>query len=177
MSYDIRPATASDEPYLWDMLYYAANMADDGASSPEAAKTHPYLAAYVRDWGRPGDLGIIALAPTDQQAVGAAWLRLLMEPDHRYAAVGVNISELAIAVHPTVRGQGLGRRLLTQLLAMARMVYPAVVLSVREHNPARRLYERAGFTIIDTIVNRVGGESFVMLYTFRSVDDNATGAG
>ena len=40
------------------------------------------------------------------------------------------------------------------------------MLSVREANPARRLYERMGFVVVQTIVNRVGGASFVMLKDF-----------
>jgi ribosomal protein S18 acetylase RimI-like enzyme len=42
-------------------------------------------------------------------------------------------------------------------------MHPAIVLSVREANPARRLYERMGFAVVDIAVNRVGGSSYVML--------------
>jgi ribosomal protein S18 acetylase RimI-like enzyme len=71
-------------------------------------------------------------------------------------------------VRPTVIGGGIGTQLLTQLLADARAVYPAVVLSVRAANPARRLYERLGFAVVDETINRVGGKSFVMLVNLRS---------
>jgi ribosomal protein S18 acetylase RimI-like enzyme len=77
--------------------------------------------------------------------------------------VADGIPELAIAVLPQYIGQGIGARLLARLLEDARSLYPAVVLSVRDANPARRLYERLGFVVVDTVVNRVGGESFVML--------------
>jgi ribosomal protein S18 acetylase RimI-like enzyme len=164
MSYHIRRATATDEPFLWDMLYYAANMADDDATTSAVAKTHPYLAAYVRNWGRPGDLGLIATTTADQQPVGAAWLRQLQQPERLSAAVAADVPELAIAVHPAIRGQGVGTTLLRALLEQAESMYPAVVLSVREHNPARFLYERVGFRIVDVIINRVGGRSYVMLH-------------
>ena len=37
---------------------------------------------------------------------------------------------------------------------------------VREDNPAWHLYQRHGFEITETVVNRVGGRSLVMHYTF-----------
>jgi GNAT superfamily N-acetyltransferase len=166
MSYTIRPATPADELFLWEMLFYAANMADDGAASGADAKAHPYLAKYVRGWGRAGDLGAIAAAD-DQQPIGAAWVRLLAGPEKNYPNVGDGVPELAIAVSPQMIGQGIGARLLARLFDAARPVYPALVLSVREANPARRLYGRMGFVVVDTTVNRVGGRSFVMLKDLR----------
>ena len=162
LTYTIRTATSGDAPILWDMLFYAANMAEDGATSSEAAKTHPYLAEFVAGWGRPGDLGVIAMDNAAAYALGAAWLRRLSGAEKRYAAVAAGVPELAIAVVPPVIGQGIGGVLLGALLDLARGQYPAVALSVRERNPARRLYERYGFTVVDTITNRVGGQSFVM---------------
>src|SRR3954466_15090111 len=117
----IRPAVSTDEPILWDMLFYAANMAEDGATSSEAAKAHPYLAEFVFGWGRPGDLGVIAIATVDGRALGAAWLRRLSGPEKRYAAVAENVPELAIAVAPSAIGQGIGGALLGALLAQARV--------------------------------------------------------
>ena len=164
----IRPLTPADEPFLWEMLYYAAQMADDGATSPEDAKTHPFLAKYVKGWGRAGDMGVVAVEPNSHQPVGAAWIRILTGADHTYPSVHENTPELAIAVRPTAIGGGVGTQLLTHLLVDARAVYPAVVLSVRAANPARRLYARLGFVVVDEITNRVGGKSFVMLANLRT---------
>jgi ribosomal protein S18 acetylase RimI-like enzyme len=158
----MRPALPADEPFLWQMLFYAANMAEDGATSGDEARTHPYLAKYVRGWGRPGDLGAIAVADGGQP-LGAAWVRLLAGAEKNYPAVTDGVPELAVAMLPQYIGQGVGARLLAQLLDDARAIYPAVVLSVRDANPARRLYQRLGFVVVDTVVNRVGGKSLVML--------------
>src|SRR5204863_6546729 len=98
LAYTIRPAASADEPILWDMLFYAANMAEDGATSSEVAKTHPFLAEFVAGWGRPGDLGVIAITSADDQVLGAAWLRQLSGPEKHYAAVAEGVPELAIAV-------------------------------------------------------------------------------
>jgi ribosomal protein S18 acetylase RimI-like enzyme len=171
LSYTIRTATSADEPILWDMLFYAANMAEDGATSSAAARSHPYLAEFVAGWGRPGDLGVIALDRADGSALGAAWLRRLSGTEKHYAAVADSVPELAIAVAPAAIGQGIGGALLGALLAQARGQYPAVALSVRDANPAIRLYERHGFTVVDTVTNRVGGRSFVMQVELWTTDN------
>jgi ribosomal protein S18 acetylase RimI-like enzyme len=163
MPYTIRAATPADEPFLWQMLFYAANMADDGAISGDQARDHPYLAKYVRGWGRNGDVGTLAVDLASDQLVGAAWVRLLEGSEKNYPGVAESIPELAIAVVPEFLGQGIGTRLLAGLFAAAAPTYLAIVLSVRDANPARRLYERVGFTVVDTVVNRVGGSSFVMV--------------
>jgi ribosomal protein S18 acetylase RimI-like enzyme len=163
--FTIRPANAADEPFLWAMLYQAANMADDGAVSPDAAKDHPYLAKYVRGWGRPGDLGLVAEG-AGRAALGAAWVRVLSGSEKNYPAIADGTPELAIAVQPDQIGRGIGGALLGALLELARPHYPGIVLSVRAGNPARRLYERHGFMVIEEIVNRVGTRSYVMLVRF-----------
>jgi ribosomal protein S18 acetylase RimI-like enzyme len=153
------------------MLFHAANMAEDGAISSEAARSHPYLAEYVEGWGQPGDLGVVAINSADNQALGAAWLRQLGGPEKHYTAVAEGVPELAIAVVPGAIGRGIGGALLGALRDLARGQYAAVALSVRANNPARRLYERHGFVVVDTITNRVGGQSFVMQADLRSSDD------
>ena len=72
------------------------------------------------------------------------------------------VPELAIAVLPAYQGQGLGAQLLTPTIEAARGRYSAMVLSVRMSNPARALYERVGFVVVGTTVNRVGTMSWVM---------------
>lgn len=153
-TFTIRPATSQDEPFLWRMLYYASHMDNDDGAVADDAKTHPYLARFVEGWGRPDDLGVIA-EEADGRPVGAAWVRVLPVADGENA-------ELAIAVLPESIGQGVGRAMLTRLLAEARGVYPCIYLSVRDSNPAIRLYERAGFVVVGEITNRVGGKSYLM---------------
>lgn len=159
----LRDALPEDEPFLWQMLYYAANMALDGARSPDAAKEDPYLAKFVEGWGGQGDIGVIAYEPGTGRPLGAAWARVLAGAEQSYPSVEGGVPELAIAVLPELIGRGVGGALLARLLELARPRYPAIVLSVREQNPARRLYERHGFVVVEEIVNRVGGRSFVML--------------
>ena len=49
---------------------------------------------------------------------------------------------------PGQRGRGVGTALLARVLEAAQERYTAVSLSVTASNPARRLYERAGFIVL-----------------------------
>jgi ribosomal protein S18 acetylase RimI-like enzyme len=68
-------------------------------------------------------------------------------------------------VVPGREGQGIGSALLARLLAEVEGSAPAVSLSVRADNPARRLYARLGFVEVDgsEVGNRVGGTSLTMV--------------
>lgn len=163
---DLRISTArpGDEPFLWTMLYHAAHMEQDGATDPEAARGHTYLDRYVSGWGRPTDLGVIGYE--HGEPVGAVWSRLLIGTDRTYGHIDDETPELAAAVLPTHLGRGVGTRLMSAYLDLARIQFPAVALNVRADNPALRLYQRAGFEIVGTIVNRVGTPSYNMLLRF-----------
>jgi ribosomal protein S18 acetylase RimI-like enzyme len=157
----LRAATAADEGFLWEMLFYAATMAEDGATSADDARASLFLAPYVAGWGGPGDIGVIA-EDAAGELLGAAWLRPLAD-EGGHPSIAPIYPELAIAVRPELLGRGVGGALLARLLELARPHYPGVVLSVRAANPARRLYERHGFIIVDEMTNRVGTRSYVMV--------------
>ena len=159
----IRSATKDDEPFLWEMLYHASHLEEDGEVSPQAAKKNPDLMKYVKDWGRATDVGCIALEPGSNQSIGAAWIRLLVADEKTTSYVDDVTPELAIAVLPEYLGCGVGTQLLQHLLEAAKQLYPRVVLSVRATNPAKRLYERMGFVVTGEISNRVGTESLNMI--------------
>jgi ribosomal protein S18 acetylase RimI-like enzyme len=158
----IRPLVPEDEWIVWDMLRYASH-----ESSVESVQQQPYLARYALNWGRVGDVGYVAFS--DLNPIGAAWLRLWLGEDKGFGYVKDEIPELAIAVVPDYRGQGIGTKLLTKILGTAEKKYPAVSLSVRANNPVLRLYQRTGFIKISgsEVVNRSGELSFNMMYEFR----------
>lgn len=161
MDYIIRPATAEDEPTVWQMLHYASD-----EPSVESVRKQPELACYALNWGRIGDLGCIA--EKDKLPIGMAWLRLWLAENKGYGYVNDEIPELAIAVLPDFRGQGIGTDLLMQVLEMAKARFPGVSLSVRANNPVLTLYERVGFNPIagSEVINRVGEVSFKMMLEF-----------
>ena len=158
MRYSFRPVDVGDVDFLWEMLAHASH----AGLGPGELRERPELARYVDGWGRRDDLGVIAVDDDTGERVGAAWLRLLTGDAKGYGYVDDHTPELALAVLPGHRGRGVGERLLHDLLEAARGTFPAVSLSVRTDNPARGLYERAGFRTIPA------GESLTMM---RSLGD------
>ena len=67
----------------------------------------------------------------------------------KVARDGKNWDLIQIQVLPEKQGTGLGSEVLTKLLDEAVQAKAAVTLSVLKVNPARRLYERLGFRIVD----------------------------
>jgi ribosomal protein S18 acetylase RimI-like enzyme len=156
----IRDVDIDDVPFLWLMLTYAASMTPPGEPSVAAAMQDDSLRTYVEGWGRPGDVGVVAVRNGGER-VGAAWLRPSVEKS-AFKVGDAEVPELATAMLPSDRGQGIGSEMLKQLVARARALYPAIVLTVRESNPAVRFYERLGFRIEGRLRNRVGGTSLAM---------------
>lgn len=169
MTIQIRPATQADEPVLWEMLFEAAHLREEGQTSTQVVKERPDLAHYVAGWGRAGDLGVIAVDVEHNLLVGAAWVRLLTGEDRGYGYVDEATPELAIGVHPNYQGQRIGSAMLTHLIQAAKLHYPGICLSTRATNmPAVRLYERMGFHKVagSDVVNWAGGVSYNMVLHF-----------
>jgi ribosomal protein S18 acetylase RimI-like enzyme len=164
MKFMLKLAAPQDEHFLWHMLYEAAHM-DEAGEPVEAAQHNPALARYVAHWGQEHDVGYIAIDPDTGQMVAAAWFRLLHGANKGYGYVSDTIPELAIGARPAYRGQGAGTALMEALIQRARGTYAGLSLSVRESNPAVRLYERLGFHRVpgSEVVNRVGGSSVTMV--------------
>jgi ribosomal protein S18 acetylase RimI-like enzyme len=148
----IRNAAPSDLPFL-RLMWFEAAFWDPTVPRPsmEQALAVPELARYIKEWGRPGDAAVIA---EDERPVGAAWYRLFRSDDRGYGFVNENTPELGIAVTLLRRGQGLGSKLLDALCAQASSDgFVSISLSVVKRNPAVRLYERAGFVVVETDEN------------------------
>jgi len=83
----------------------------------------------------------------NSRPVGAAWWHfreplLVVTPD------GTPVPELVVAVMAANRGHGVGRCLLDALtVRAAQHGHAQLALNVHIHNPAVRLYSRAGFVV------------------------------
>jgi len=100
--------------------------------------------------------------------VSCAWVRKYTTSEHAYGFVSEDAPELSTGTIASFRGRGIGARTLTELIRVCRDEVPGISLSVRETNPAVRLYERIGFRIVpgSEKINRVGTRSFNMLLRF-----------
>ncbi len=107
----------------------------------------PRYAMYLAGWPRRGDYGLVA---AQDGPVGAAWYRTYTEAIHGYGFVAEDIPELSIAVRASRRREGIGRRLLMELIrASVAEGHQALSLSVNRENPARGLYESVGFVEVE----------------------------
>jgi ribosomal protein S18 acetylase RimI-like enzyme len=107
----------------------------------------PRYSPYLAGWPRQGDYGLVA---EQDGAVGAAWFRTFTETSHGFGFVAEDVPELVIAVVASRRREGIGRRLLVDLIeAGVAQGYPAMSLSVARDNPARGLYESSGFVAVE----------------------------
>jgi GNAT superfamily N-acetyltransferase len=140
LSCELRAATVSDEPFLWEMLYLALFVPAGEPPQPRSVLRDPAIARYVAGWGmRRDDSGVIALV--NGAPVGAAWLRCFPASEPGYGFVDERTPELSMALLRAYRGKGIGSRLIELLLQGV----DAASLSCDPANPARRLYVRHGF--------------------------------
>src|SRR4051812_35025514 len=139
-----RPAEAEDFTFLATMLGESAVWRPDKPTpTAEEVLADPRYARYLAGWPRPGDHALVA---EQDGPVGAAWYRTFTEASHGFGFVATGVPELAIAVIASRRREGIGRRLLVELIeAGEAQGYEALSLSVNLGNPARGLYESVGF--------------------------------
>ena len=143
-----RPAGAEDFTFLATMLGEAAVWRPD-KPTPTAVQVmaDPRYALYLAGWPRQGDYGLVA---EQDGPVGAAWYRTYTQANHGHGFVADDVPELSIAVIASRRHEGIGRRLLVDLIeASVAQGYRALSLSVAENNPARGLYESTGFVPVE----------------------------
>jgi ribosomal protein S18 acetylase RimI-like enzyme len=143
----IRSGTLGDVPFLQAMLLAAVNWSPDRSQRTlQEVLADPHARRYVYEWGRAGDLAVVA-ETFDSRPAGAAWCRLFPREEPGYGFLDPTIPELSMGVVPEHRGHGIGRALLSALVEAARAQgVLAFSLSVETQNHhAIALYERSGF--------------------------------
>jgi GNAT superfamily N-acetyltransferase len=150
-SFVLRPASEQDAAFLVDMLVEAVNWDPSRpAVERERVLTDSSTAHYVAGWPRTDDIGVVA-TDSDGRPIGAAWLRRFGSDDPGYGFVGPDVPELSVAVAVRWRGRGVGRALIREVVRRAAEEgVGRVSLSVERANPARALYEREGFTLVES---------------------------
>jgi GNAT superfamily N-acetyltransferase len=134
----IRRGSHADVPFMRSMLPHAYGW------RVNALDAEIPLTRYIDNWGRPGDVALVATETGHR--VGAAWFRVFRTSEPGYGFVDEATPELTISVVPSRRKHGVGQELLDALLAKAREAgHTAVSLSVEQDSPAVKFYERNGF--------------------------------
>ena len=142
---------------------------DKPTPTAEQVMADPRYAMYLAGWPREGDDGLVA---EHDGPVGADWYRAYTEASHGYGFVAEGVPELSIAVIASRRREGIGRRLLVDLIdASVAQGYSSISLSVREDNPARRLYESVGFVLVEK-----DGTSWTMVRPAGDPSEHARGS-
>lgn len=146
---NIRDIKQSEYPFMEDMLYEAI-FVPVGEDKPEKdIILHPDVHKYIRNFGREGDICLVA----DIQGLltGAIWTRLFTEEEKGYGFVDAETPELSMAVSEKFRHQGIGTLLLNKMTdRLIHEGYRQVSLSVDKGNYACDVYKKQGFEIVET---------------------------
>jgi hypothetical protein len=162
-----RSVQPNEETLIFSFLTLAARMPE--ADEPiQKALSDPFLRKYWVEWGRPGDTGIVIEDASTGMAVACAWVRLFSREQAGTGFVGEDVPELAMGALKNIRSEGFGTIALRQLIETVRPHYRGICLSVRDDNPAVRLYERFSFRKVagSEMTNRIGTKSYNMYLEF-----------
>ncbi|MCB0644549.1 MAG: GNAT family N-acetyltransferase [Phaeodactylibacter sp.] len=142
--YTLRPLQKNDEALLRNMLYLGLYVREGAAPFPKDIVDKPELARYYQNWGRPLDLGYVAMF--GEVTVGSISCRLFTAANKGYGYIDGSTPEMNIAILPLHQRKGLGTRLMERLFTELRNnSVKAISLSVDAENQALHLYRRLGF--------------------------------
>jgi GNAT superfamily N-acetyltransferase len=136
MTGTIELKTATAEHYAFALELYLATM------RPYTAELMVWdeqkqIASFAQRWKRE-DVRIIVLDGRD-----AGWMQAIETPSE------IVLQQLFVV--PERQGAGLGTRVLKDLLSRWEPTGKPIMLTVLKNNPARRLYERLGFSVVGEV--------------------------
>ena len=157
----IRNIQPQEIPVLDDFLYEAIFIPQGVVPPPRSIIEQEDLQLYVRGFGESSHDHCL-VAECDGKIVGAVWVRVMDD----YGHVDNQTPSLAISLYPDYRGQGIGTQLLRQMMELLRQKgYAQVSWSVQKENYALRMYQKAGFEIVED-----RGEELLMIARFNSLN-------
>ena len=141
----IRKLQPEEVELLKDFLYEAIFIPEGVSPPARDIVERPELRLYYEGFGNaPADHCLAAEA--DGHVVGAVWTRIMND----YGHVDDETPSFAISLIPEYRGQGIGTRLMREMLSLLKeQGYRKASLAVQKANYAVRMYRNVGFEIID----------------------------
>lgn len=137
-----RPVQDDDLPFL--LAVYGSTRADEMAQLPWS---DDQKSAFLKSQLEAQHTYYAQVFPSAEREV------LLVDGDPAgrfYVDRGLNeIHVIDIALLPPYRNRGIGSRLLGEILAEGERTGVKVTIYVEKNNPAKRLYQRLGFEVID----------------------------
>ena len=146
----IRELKTEESDVLKDFTYEAIFI-PEGVEPPDRSIVElPELKVYYEDFGKgKDDCCLVAEDDSTEGAgeiAGAVWTRVMDD----YGHVDDDTPSLAISLYENHRGKGIGTQLLNDMLCtLKEKGYKRVSLSVQKENYAVRMYQHAGFNIVD----------------------------
>ena len=145
----------SEETGILKEFLYEAIFVPEGAEAPDRSILEkPELLVYYDGFGKGrADNGIVAEA--DGKPIGAVWSRIMND----YGHVDEDTPSLAISLYKEYRRQGIGSRMMEEMLALLRSQgYRKASLAVQKENCAVRMYRKLGFITIEE-----NSEEYIMI--------------
>ena len=140
----IRDLDQSETGILKTMLYNAIFIPPEEVKPPPEIIELPEIAVYIKDFGREGDICLVA--EIEGVIAGAVWTGLFTAGAQGYGFIAPEIPELSMSVLEQYRRQGIGTMLLAVMLKkLASKGFRQVSLSVDLANYAYRMYRKQGF--------------------------------
>jgi len=150
----VRPARPADVPSLLAMKRQLA-IQENAESALRATRED-----WLRDGFGPQAKFAAFVAERDGAVVGMA----IVSERYYTSWAGCTLYVQDIFVEPAQRGRGIASALLSHVAAYAlERGSPLVELTVREDNPARRLYRRRGFTRVPAVHYVLAGTALAEL--------------
>ncbi len=138
----IRRAGTADVDLLADLRVAMRRDIGDLAAPDEAAVAEANR-CYLRE-KLPSDELVALVAEAEGRIVGTGWLVLFRKPPSSGNMSGVEGYVLNMYTEPAWRGRGIARRLVEEMLAIAREA-GAPLVWLRATEAGRRVYEKLGF--------------------------------
>lgn len=158
MNYSIRELR-QDEKKVLDTFLYEAIFIPEGVSAPSKdIINQPELQVYVKNFGEnKGDMCLAA--EVNNEIVGAVWVRIMND----YGHIDAETPSFAISLLKEYRNYGIGTELMRQMLMKLKMQgYKQASLAVQKMNYAVRMYQKAGFEIVDE-----NDEEYIMICSLK----------